>query len=137
MICTTIEAELVGGDRVVFADDDVVCLAPFWSGAPFELLLMPRRHEAHLQDADPTSLETMGRAIRDAVKHLNSALGDVAYNLGFHTAPHEHSGQYHWHVHLWPNLVTAAGFERGTGVMINVMPPETAAETLRAVRTPA
>ena len=34
-------------------------------------------------------------------------------------------------------LVTAAGFERGTGVMINVMPPETAAETLRAVRTPA
>ena len=36
-------------------------------------------------------------------------------------------------MHLWPNLVTAAGFERGTGVMINVMPPETAAETLRAV----
>ena len=40
-------------------------------------------------------------------------------------------------MHLWPNLVTPAGFERGTGVMINVMPPETAAETLRAVRTPA
>ena len=78
----------------------------------------------------------MGRAIRDAVRHLNGALGDVAYNLGFHTAPHEHSGQYHWHVHLWPKLVTAAGFERGTGVMINIMPPETAAETLRAVRTP-
>ena len=79
----------------------------------------------------------MGRAIRDAVAHLESAIGDVAYNLGFHTAPHEHSGQYHWHVHLWPNLVTQAGFERGTGVMINVMPPERAAETLRAVRTPA
>ena len=63
--------------------------------------------------------------------HLNAALGDVAYNLGFHTAPHEHAGQFHWHVHLWPNLVTAAGFERGTGVMINVMPPEPAAETLR------
>jgi len=137
VICTTIEAELASGDRVVFADDDVVCVAQFWSGAPFELLLMPRTHEAHLQDAEPASLDAMGRAIRDAVLHLNSALPDVAYNLGFHTAPHEHSGQYHWHVHLWPNLVTAAGFERGTGVMINVMPPETAAETLRAVRTPA
>ena len=136
VICTTIEAELADGERVVFADDDVVCVAPFWSGAPFELLLMPRHHEAHLQDAD-AALEAIGRGIRDAVLHLNSALGDVAYNLGFHTAPHEHGGQYHWHVHLWPNLVTAAGFERGTGVMINVMPPETAAETLRAVRTPA
>ena len=137
VICTTIEAELNAEDRVVFADDDVVCIAPFWSGAPFELLLMPRRHEAHLQDADPTSLTAIGRGIRDAVKHLNAALGDLSYNLGFHTAPHEHSGQFHWHVHLWPNLVTAAGFERGTGVMINVMPPERAAGTLRAVRAPA
>jgi UDPglucose--hexose-1-phosphate uridylyltransferase len=137
VICTTIEAELADGERVVFADDDVVCITPFWSGAPYELLLMPRRHEPHLQDADAASLEGMGRAIRDAVAHLESALGSVAYNLGFHTAPHEHSGEYHWHVHLWPNLVTQAGFERGTGVLINVMPPETAAETLRAVRAPA
>jgi UDPglucose--hexose-1-phosphate uridylyltransferase len=137
VICTTIEAELADGDRLVFGDDDVLCIAPFWSGAPYELLLMPRRHELHLQDADTRSLEAMGRAIRDAVAHLESALGDVAYNLGFHTAPHEHSGEYHWHVHLWPNLVTQAGFERGTGVLINVMPPEVAAETLRAVRAPA
>ena len=71
VICTTIEAELAAGERVVFADDDVVCVAPFWSGAPFELLLMPRRHEAHLQDADDGSLDAMGRAIRDAVRHLN------------------------------------------------------------------
>ena len=60
VICTTIEAELAAEDRVVFADDDVVCVAPFWSGAPFELLLMPRRHEAHLQDADPASLDGDG-----------------------------------------------------------------------------
>ena len=113
-------------------------VAPYWSGAPYEMLLMPRRHEPHLQDADPETLAAMGRAIRDALGHLASGIGDVAYNLGFHTAPHEHSGQYHWHVHLWPNLVTQAGFERGTGVLINVMPPERAAETLRtAVRAPA
>jgi UDPglucose--hexose-1-phosphate uridylyltransferase len=137
VICTTIEAELADEDRVVFADDEVACVAPFWSGAPYELLLMPRRHELHLQDADTDSLEAMGRAIRDAVAHLESALGSVPYNLVFHTAPHEHSGEYHWHVHLWPNLVTEAGFERGTGVLINVMPPEVAAETLRAIRAPA
>ena len=32
--------------------------------------------------------------------------------------------------------MTQAGFERGTGVLINVMPPELAAETLRAVAHP-
>lgn len=137
VICTTIEAELAADERVVFADDDVVCITPFWSGAPFEMLLMPRRHEAHLQDADRDGLAAMGRAIRDAVRHLEIAIGDISFNVGFHTAPHEHSGEYHWHVHLWPNLVTQAGFERGTGVMINVMPPERAAATLRAVHAPA
>jgi UDPglucose--hexose-1-phosphate uridylyltransferase len=49
----------------------------------------------------------------------------------FHTAPAHHSGQFHWHVHLFPKLTTAAGFERGTGVMINIVAPETAAAELR------
>ena len=56
---------------------------------------------------------------------------NVAYNVGFHSAPHQHDGEYHWHIHIWPNLVTQAGFERGTGVMINVVPPESAASALR------
>jgi UDPglucose--hexose-1-phosphate uridylyltransferase len=64
---------------------------------------------------------------------LADRLGDVAYNLVFHTAPHQHDGAFHWHVHLWPKLVTVAGFERGTGVMINIAPPEEAAQELRSV----
>jgi UDPglucose--hexose-1-phosphate uridylyltransferase len=137
VICTTVEAEESTGERVVFANDDVVVIAPYWSGAPYELLLMPRRHEAHLPAADDRSLDAMGIAIRDAVGQLNSALGDVAFNLGVHSAPHEHAGEFHWHVHLWPNLVTQAGFERGTGVMINVVPPEEAAAGLRSVQAKA
>jgi UDPglucose--hexose-1-phosphate uridylyltransferase len=133
VLCTTVEAELAADERVVFADDDVVALCPYWSGAPYELLIVPRRHDQHLQDADDDTLAAMGRALRDATAHLNAALGDVAYNVGFHTAPHQHTGEYHWHVHVWPNLVTQAGFERGTGVLINIVPPEDAAATLSGV----
>jgi UDPglucose--hexose-1-phosphate uridylyltransferase len=133
VLCTTIEAELATGDRVVFADDDVAVICPYWSGAPYELLIVPRRHALHLQDADTDSLDAVGRALRNATATLNAALGDVAYNVGFHTAPHQHTGEYHWHIHIWPNLVTQAGFERGTGVLINIVPPEDAAETLRSV----
>lgn len=131
LLCTTVEAELATGERVVFANDDVAVLCPYWSGGPYELLIVPRRHELHLQDADDASLEAVGRALRDATGFLAAAIGDVAYNVGFHTAPHSHTGEYHWHIHVWPNLVTQAGFERGTGVLINIMPPEQAAETLR------
>lgn len=133
VLCTTVEAELASGERVVMADDDVVVLCPYWSGAPYELLIVPRSHGLHLQAADEVSLLAVGRALRDATGHLRAALGDVAFNVGFHTAPHQHTGEYHWHVHVWPNLVTQAGFERGTGVMINIVPPEDAAAALRGV----
>jgi len=132
LLCTTVEAELATGERVVFANDDVAIICPYWSGSPYELLIVPRRHDLHLTDADDESLKAVGRALRDATAFLNRALGDVAYNVGFHTAPHAHEGEYHWHVHIWPNLVTQAGFERGTGVLINIVPPEQAAEALRA-----
>jgi UDPglucose--hexose-1-phosphate uridylyltransferase len=137
LLCTTVEAELAADERVVFANDDVAVITPYWSGAPFELLIVPRHHEPHLQDAPNDSLESVGRALRDAIGHLNAALGDVAFNLGFHTAPHQHTGQYHWHIHIWPNLVTQAGFERGTGVMINIVPPEQACDALRSVAASA
>ena len=122
-----------GGERVVIDNDDVMVICPYWSGTPYELLVIPTRHELHLQDSDDDTLSAVGRGLRDAMSSLSRVLGDVAYNVGFHSAPHQHTGEYHWHIHIWPNLVTQAGFERGTGVLINIVPPEQAAATLRSV----
>ncbi len=131
VLCTTLEAERATGERVVFENDEVMVLCPYWSGTPFELLVIPTRHMQHLQDTNDDVLATIGRGLRDAMSVLSHTLGDLAYNVGFHSSPHEHTGEFHWHIHIWPNLVTQAGFERGTGVLINVVPPEQAAATLR------
>src|SRR5262249_4707480 len=133
ILCATVEAELIDGKRVIFADDDALCLSPFWAGSPYELLIIPREHNQHLQDASDHSLAAVGRSGRDALLTLRESFGDVAFTLVFHTAPHQHTGEFHWHAHLWPKLVTTAGFERGTGVLINIVPPEQAAERLRRV----
>jgi UDPglucose--hexose-1-phosphate uridylyltransferase len=137
ILCATIEAELVDGKRILFSNDDVVCVSPFWAGSPYELLIIPRSHDLHLTDSSDQTLQTMGMAVRDGIIALREIHGDVAYNLVFHTAPHHYTGAYHWHVHLFPKLVTTAGFERGTGVMINIVPPELAAEQLRKVAVEA
>jgi UDPglucose--hexose-1-phosphate uridylyltransferase len=137
ILCATAETELVDGVRVVLANDEVVVVCPFWSGAPYELLVIPRTHEVHLQDASNDDLAAVGRALRDALATLNRVHGDVAYNLVIHTAPHNHGGPFHWHLHVWPKLVTVAGFERGTGVLINIVPPEHAARAMRQVSTVA
>jgi UDPglucose--hexose-1-phosphate uridylyltransferase len=133
ILCTTIEAELVDAKRVLIANDEVVVLCPYWSGTPYELLVIPRHHDLHLTDSSDATLGAVGIAVRDALEMLRGLHGDVSYNLVFHTAPHHYNGAYHWHIHLFPKLVTSAGFERGTGVMINIVPPELAADQLRRV----
>jgi UDPglucose--hexose-1-phosphate uridylyltransferase len=130
VLCTTVEAELAVGHRIVTEDERVVVLCPFWSGAPYEMLVIPRTHEGHLENAAPADVVAAGRALRDALQLLRKRLGEVAYNLVFHTAPHHHEGPFHWHAHVVPRLTSLAGFEQGTGVLINIVAPELAARHL-------
>jgi UDPglucose--hexose-1-phosphate uridylyltransferase len=130
LLCTTIEAELSAGHRVVLDDERVTVICPFWSGMPFEMLVIPKTHDAHLHTSAPPDLTAVARAVRDALARLRDTVGDVAYNVVFHSAPFRLHGDYHWHVHLLPKLTTRAGFELGTGVLLNVMPPELAAQAL-------
>ncbi|MEZ5218980.1 MAG: galactose-1-phosphate uridylyltransferase [Ilumatobacteraceae bacterium] len=132
ILCATIEAELVDESRVVLANDDCVVICPFWSGSPYEMLVIPRSHEVHLQDSGSEELSAVGRALRDAVGALEALHEYAPFNLIVHTAPHHHNGPFHWHLHLVPKLTTQAGFEMGTGVLVNIVPPEAAAADLRA-----
>jgi UDPglucose--hexose-1-phosphate uridylyltransferase len=130
LLCTTVDAEDSAGARVVYADDDVLVVCPFWSGTPFEMLVLPRHHEPHLAKASSTDLSAVGRALQRGLAALRTTLGDVAYNVIFHSAPYRTAGDFHWHAHVLPKATTVAGFELGTGVVINVISPEDAASTL-------
>jgi UDPglucose--hexose-1-phosphate uridylyltransferase len=45
----------------------------------------------------------------------------------------EAASYYHWHLEVYPKLAIWAGFEKSTGMYINTVSPETAAEHLRGV----
>jgi len=126
LLCATIDAERAAGHRVVSDKDGVVVVAPWWSGAPFELLVIPENHEGHLRRAAATDLASVGHAIRDALHRIRELLGDVPYNLVVHTLPHHAHDPFHWHVHVVPRVHSVGGFEEGTGVPINIVAPEDA-----------
>jgi UDPglucose--hexose-1-phosphate uridylyltransferase len=132
LICTVAGAEESADARVVHADEHALVICPFWSGSPYEMLVVPRAHGAHLHHAERADLASVGRATRTALDLLRRHVGQTSYNLVFHSAPYRATGSYHWHVHVLPKLTTRAGFELGTGVLINVVAPERAAAELRA-----
>ncbi len=135
LLCTAIEAESTSGRRTVLSSDAALVVAPYWSGVPYEMLVLPRHHATHLHTESDAVLTGVGLALRDALRALKAAIGDVAYNVVVHSAPYLHGEPFHWHIHLFPKATTRAGFELGTGVSINVVKPEDAAEVLRNAAT--
>ena len=115
-------------ERLVAIDDDAMLVCPWASRAPFELRVIPRRTAARFEDDGETGTEM----IRTALMSLASLFGAAPQlNLWVRTAPRG-AEDYGWHVDIVPRLTVRAGFEMGTGVDINVYPPERAAADLRA-----
>jgi galactose-1-phosphate uridylyltransferase len=71
--------------------------------------------------------------IHRSLLRLHRALDDPHFNLVIHTAPVEDELQAYflWHVEITPRITTPAGFELGSGILVNPCVPEEAAEFLR------
>jgi UDPglucose--hexose-1-phosphate uridylyltransferase len=114
-------------DRLVAIDDEAMLVCPWASRSPFELRVIPRR-PAPAFEADGQIGTAM---MRQAVERLAAIFGNPPQlNLWVRTAPRD-AAQFCWHVDIVPQLTIRAGFELGTGVDINVYPPERAAADLR------
>jgi UDPglucose--hexose-1-phosphate uridylyltransferase len=113
-------------DRLVAIDDEAALICPWASRSPFELRVAPRSEAPRFED-DTAGATMIHTALRLLAKRFD---GPPELNLWVRTAPRgaEH---FHWHVDIAPRLTVKAGFELGTGVDINVYPPERAAADLR------
>jgi len=114
-------------ERLVAIDDDALVICPWASRSPFELRVVPRR--------PAPSFELDGEAGTAMIRSALSALAEVfgsppQLNLWIRTAPRG-TEEFCWHVDIVPRLTVRAGFELGTGVEVNIYPPERAAADLR------
>jgi len=115
-------------ERLVAIDAEAALFCPWASRSPFELRLVPRSPEARFEGG-----EGGAALLHRGLRALAELFGDaVQLNLWVRTAPRG-SEEFHWHIDVVPRLTVKAGFELGTGVDINVYPPERAAADLRGV----
>jgi UDPglucose--hexose-1-phosphate uridylyltransferase len=126
--CSVLEKEMKS-ERRVYENENFAIFTPYASIYPFETWVLPKRHLC----LELTSEERrdFGEALKVNVEALNKALGArVPYNFYLHYSP-KGSKYYHMHLELCPRLITWAGFELGGSMIMNSMPPEEAADTLR------
>jgi UDPglucose--hexose-1-phosphate uridylyltransferase len=118
--------EVRRAERLVAIDEEAALICPWASRSPFEMRVVPRREQARFEED-----EVGAEMLRTALRALAARFGEPPeLNLWVRTAPRG-TEAFHWHVDIAPRLTIKAGFEMGTGIDINVYPPERAASDLR------
>jgi UDPglucose--hexose-1-phosphate uridylyltransferase len=136
VFCDIIRQEASDDRRMIAETGDMVAMAPYAPRFPFETWILPKRHQAHYEDAARHEYASLARLLGEILRRMSKALQNPPYNLLIHSAPlSEPAGDfYHWHVEIIPKLTKVAGFEWATGFYLNPTSPEEAAAVLREAR---
>ena len=135
-----IKQELKLKERILFENDHVVVLVPFWAVWPYETMIVPKKQQTDigLMNAEQKN------AFAEAVKILTACYDQLfncafPYSSGIHQAPtdgNEHK-HWHWHMSFYPPLLRSSTVKKFmVGYEMFAMPQrditaEMAATTLR------
>ena len=133
--CERLASEIRCGERIVEETAHFVVLCPFVSRFAGEIEIYPKQHEADFDRSDTSRLGELAELLHRTITRLEKAVfwmkDPLAYNIVLKTKPFGMEREFHWHFSILPSLARAAGFEWGTGLHINPISPERAAQRLR------
>ena len=133
VFCDMIREETGSGDRLLQATTHFAAVVPYAARVPFELRVLPRRHESAFEAITPDEVAERLTGL------LVKAIGDPSYRLTLHTAPNLSvkivqgewdtiERDYHWHLEI---LVHPERAMWVAGIAVTDMLPEEAARILR------
>jgi UDPglucose--hexose-1-phosphate uridylyltransferase len=114
-------------ERIVAIDEEAVLMAPYCSRLPFQLMLAPRKPRARFEQDGPIGARLLHDGLRRLARYLGSS---PPLNLWVRTAP-QGAEHFCWRIDIVPRLTHLAGLELSTGINVNIVAPELAAQRLR------
>ncbi len=146
LLCDYVALEIRKQERIIFQNDGFVALVPFWAVWPFEVMILPKRHIASLEDMGEKDIDDFSDALkRMGTRYDNLFLTSFPYSMGIHQKPTskgentETKKAWHFHVHYYPPLLRSATVRKFmVGFELLAMPQrditaESAADRLRGL----
>ncbi len=140
IFCDIISEEMRIGSRIVMETRLFIAFCPYASKFPFEVWIIPKRHNCAFQEIRPEEIEDLALTLSTVLKKLRGLFQGLPFNYFIHSAPnrmprkdhwHTLGEDYHWHVEIMPRLTLTSGFEWGSGLYVLPTAPENAAHYLR------
>jgi len=131
--CDMIAHEQMEKVRIVFENDKFIAINFYASRFPFETWILPKKHESQFELTTKESMTQFSDALWEVLKMIDKTLENPPLNFFVHTLPTiiEDSASFHWHLEIVPRVSRYGGFELGSEVIINTMPPEEATHYLK------
>jgi len=128
----TSEIERARTDNRVVRDGAVVSWSPPVPPVPFLIRCAPAEGGDRFDAADDAAIDSLADTISDTVNRHAAVLGPTDYNIVVNTGPAP--GPIQWWVDVVPRSTVLAGFELGTGLLVNIYEPGAVAQWLREAR---
>lgn len=135
-----LKLELTSNERVLFQNEYMAVIVPFWAVWPYETMIVPKRRMSRIIDMTKDEQNALSICIRwITIKYDNLFKTSFPYSSGIHQAPSdgEVHDEWHWHMSFYPPLLRSASIKKfmvGYEMFANPqrdVTPEWAAEKLR------
>ncbi|MGE5381780.1 MAG: DUF4931 domain-containing protein [Methylocystaceae bacterium] len=131
--CDMLEREKQLNERIIAREKGYTVLAPYASRFSYETWIVPDEHQPDISRLDTEQLRNLGSLMLKTSGLLVDLLNNPSYNIVFNNGPVNvpHREPYHWYIEIFPRLIVQAGVEVATGMYMNPISPEWAAENMR------
>ncbi len=116
------------GPRLIYQDKNVIAFAPYASMYNYEAWILPQRHLDNVTDLNDTERKSWARILKKILTKIDRL--QLPYNYYFHQVVND--TDQHLYMKITPRGSVWAGVEIGSGLIINPIAPEEAAEFYRA-----
>ena len=126
VFCDILNYEIEKKIRIIAESGSMVSFVPFAAEVPFEVWIMPKKHQADFGLITAEEKKDISRMLRNILSVFYEKLDDPDYNYIINTSARFEAGEphLHWYLQIRPRLTTKAGFEIGSGISINPSLPE-------------
>ena len=115
--------------RMIRETEHFAMFCPYASRFSFQVWIVPKNMSLPFSGATHFNAELVELCKFYTVR-LEELIENSAYNFLVNLAPTEYMQNEHWFVEIFPRLNTMAGYEIGTDIWVNPVPPELAAKRL-------
>lgn len=136
VFCKMLETEMKDKVRIIEENDHYAAFVLYASLSPFHMWIMPKRHLMSFGDANEKEVAALARIMQRVTKRLDVGLNSPAYNYVVQSAPLDRgeTEAFHWYMTLVVRTSKFSGFELGSGMFTNSVPPEASASFLQDVK---